>query len=199
MMNTTASAYPLTWPEHVPRSKARERGTFRTTLASALKNVEKSLSGFAKDTSRKLNSLVISSNVALGNSRPDDPGVAIWFVWDGITVCFPVDRYTTVEANLQALHHIIEAKRTELRHGTLAFVRASLAGHTALPPPTGATGVTGLRAWREVLGFGPGSNPPQSEIENAYRVKAKQLHPDHGGSNAAMAELNRARAEALRA
>lgn len=35
-------------------------------------------------------------------------------------------------------------------------------------------------------------------IERAYREKAKRAHPDHGGSDAAMAELNEARAAGLK-
>ena len=52
-------------------------------------------------------------------------------------MCIPVDRYNSVEANLQAIHHIIEARRVELRHGTLALVRASFTGFKALPAPAG--------------------------------------------------------------
>jgi hypothetical protein len=66
----------------------------------------------------------LDPHASLGASRPSDPGVAVWFTWDGLGVCIAVDRYQTVEANLQAIHHIIEARRTELRHGTLALVRA---------------------------------------------------------------------------
>src|SRR5690606_17715328 len=117
-------AHPLTWPPHIARAKTREAGKFRTTLSGALNNVETSLKLFGRDSGKKVDGLVISSNYSLGDRRPSDPGVAVWFTWDGMQVCIPVDRYTTVEANLQAIHHVIEARRTELRHGTLALVRA---------------------------------------------------------------------------
>ena len=129
----TITAYPLHWPQGFPRAKLRERGAFKTTLAGALDNVQGSLRRFASDSGRKLENVVMSSNVTLGASSPADPGVAVWFTWDGLGVCIAVDRYQTVEANLQAIHHIIEARRTELRHGTLALVRASFAGFLALP------------------------------------------------------------------
>lgn len=38
----------------------------------------------------------------------------------------------------------------------------------------------------------------QSIRKARYAVLAKERHPDHGGSNDAMAELNRARDEALK-
>lgn len=188
------AAYPLTWPDHIERSPRREAGRFQTSLNGALKNVEDSLRKFATDSNRKIESLVISSNYALGDRKPADPGVAVWFTWDGMQVCIPVDRYSSVEANLQAIHHVIEARRTELRHGTLALVRATFKGFQALPPPTSA----GRRSWREVLGFPPNADVGRNVIENAYREKAKKAHPDTGGSSEAMHELQRAREEALR-
>ena len=188
-------AYPLTWPETMPRHKAREKGQFRTTLAGAIKNVKASLAAFGRDSGKALTSVVISSNVTLGVEKPADPGVAIWFTWDGLQVCIPVDRYSSVEANLQAIHHIIEARRVELRHGTLALVRATFTGFIALPAPASK------RDWRDVLGLNEDERSRVNEaiIEGRYRKLASELHPDRAsGSTAAMAELNVARDEALK-
>lgn len=186
--------YPLAWPETMPRTKQREAGRFQTTLAKAISNVQSSLRLFASDSGKDLANIVISSNVTLGQNAPADPGVAVWFVWDGLSICIPVDRYQKVEANLQAIHHIIEARRVELRHGTLALVRATFTGFAALPAPDGGA----KRPWRTVLGIGPGLTRPV-DVDVAYKRLAKQRHPDApGGSNAAMAELNRARDEALK-
>ena len=41
--------------------------------------------------------------------------------------------------------------------------------------------------------------PTRDDVEKAYRRLASLRHPDKGGSDAAMAELNRARDEALEA
>jgi len=184
------SAFPLTWPETMPRQRIREAGKFRTSLSAALKNVEASLRAFGRDSGKMISGIVLSSNVTLGVTRPNDPGVAAWFVWDGLQVCIPVDRYSSVEANLQAIHHIIEARRVELRHGTLALVRATFTGFAALPAPNAR------RAWREVLQFNEGP-VSRAQVDAAYRQAAKKAHPDAGGSEAAMAELNDARAQAL--
>lgn len=195
----SAAAYPLTWPDHIPRAQRREGGQFRTSLSGALKNVTDSLRRFSADSGKKIEGLVISSNVTLGEQRPADPGVAVWFTWDGLQVCIPVDRYEKVEANLQAIHHVIEARRTELRHGTLALVRASFQGFKALPPPPGAKPA---RPWRDVFGLAPherAADYASATIEERYRQLAKERHPDKpGGSAEAMAELNRARDEALK-
>jgi hypothetical protein len=187
--------YPLAWPEHVIRWRgARQPGQFKTTLVSAMNNVSDSLRRFGTDSGKAVTDLVISSNVTLGRNNPDDPGVAIWFKWDGLSVCIPVDRYSKVEANLQAIHHIIEARRTELRHGTLALVRATFTGFTALPWPPGSA----KRPWRRVLNFNETWIGGKSEVEVRYRQLANERHPDKGGSNEAMAELNGARTAALR-
>ena len=183
----TVNAYPLSWPGGFPRSKAREKGSFKTTLAGALNNVQDSLRKFASDSNKKLDGLVISSNVTLGVQRPDDPGVSVWFVWDGLGVCIAVDRYSSVEGNLQAIHHIIEARRTELRHGTLALVRATFTGFLALPAPLGSS-------WRDVLGFtGERNVISEALLRERYRSRASSAHPDKiGGTNAEMATLNQA-------
>ena len=47
----------------------------------------------------------------------------------------------------------------------------------------------------EVLGLRPGAS--RDEVEGMYRIKAKSAHPDTGGSNEAMAELNNARERLL--
>lgn len=184
-------AYPLQWPQGFPRAKNRESSRFKTGYDSALKNVQASLRLFASDSGRKLEHAIMSSNVTLTNSAPTDPGVAVWFVWDGMQVCIPVDRYWTVAANLQAIHHIIEARRVELRHGTLALVRATFTGFKALPAPAG-------KHWRDILALPADTPSSKQAIDEAYRLLAAVQHPDRGGSTDAMAELNDARQTALR-
>ncbi len=186
----TIAAYPLSWPPTFPRAKYREDGRFKTAMPNAIKNVQASLKNFAGDSGKRLENLTISSNCSLGNDTPADPGVAVWFVWDGMQVCIPVDRYRSVASNLQAIHHIIEARRVELRHGTLALVRATFHGFLALPAPAGA------RDWWVVLEVP--KTCTREEVKAAYRRLASQHHPDKpGGSHEAMAELNAAQEKAL--
>jgi hypothetical protein len=185
----SATAFPLAWPPAFPRSEKREAGQFKTTLEGALRNVEQSLHRFGVDSRKSVTAIVISSNYTLGVRSPADPGVAVYFAWDGMQVCIPVDRYATLAANLQAIHHIVEARRTELRHGTLHLVRATFRGFAALPAPG--------RPWRDVLGLEAGAT--RDQLEAAYRRLAAERHPDRGGSDAMMAELNLAVAEARKA
>lgn len=187
--------FPLLWPELFPRRAEyqRQAGTFKVTLPAALKNVEKSLELFAKDSGKKLVDLSITSNYTLGATSPKDPGVAVWFVWDNMQVSIAVDRYTKIEANLQAIHHIIEARRVELRHGTLALVRATLTGFIALPAPAGQQP---KRTWREVMGYGPQAVVTRAMLDERMRKLRSERHPDRGGSQDAFTELTDAYAMA---
>lgn len=186
----TTQAYPLAWPAGFPRTRLREGSRFKTTLAGALNNVRRSLELFGKDSGKPVADLVISSNYTLGDERPNDSGVAIYFKWETLAVCIPVDRYDSLAANLQAVHHIIEARRTELRHGSLQLIRATFAGFAALPPPGYKT------PWRDVLGVAPGAT--LADVEAAFKLKARAAHPDNGGSHDAMSRLNVAMADARR-
>lgn len=190
----TATAYPLSWPETFPRTPAhgREKGKFKTEYRVALNNVATSLRLFGSESGKKIVNPVLSSDVdpnPLAEARTRDPGVAVWFVWDNLQVCIAVDRYQTAAANLQAIHHILEARRTELRHGTLNLVRATFHGFKALPAPHG-------EEWWNVLGVA--ATASISDIDAAWREKAKTAHPDRGGTQDAMARLNAARDKALK-
>ena len=178
-------AYPLQWPAGIPRAKRRERSPFRVSLNRAVADLHDALRLFGRDSNLPVRDVVISSNVTLGTARPEDPGVAVYFEWDGAQRCIAVDRFPTVEANLRAIYQILEGRRQELRYGGLHIVRAAFRGFTALPPP---------EDWRAVLGFGREIKPSLEEVEAAYRTIARRAHPDQpSGSADLMAAVNAAR------
>jgi hypothetical protein len=168
--------YPLQWPDHQRRSARREQSRFRTTLAAALANVENSLRLFAQDSGRQATAVSITSNVAgLSNAQPADTGVAVWFLWDGEQRCIAVDRYQKVAENLQAIHHVIEARRTELRHAGIEMVRTTFRGLTALPPPPAATAIP-KESWWQVLGLRANASP--EVIQTAYKTLVRAAPDD---------------------
>lgn len=183
-------AYPLHWPEGWPRTKSPQTSRFDTTLNKAMNNVEDELQRFANDTGKRVENLVISSNFTLSDRRPRDSGVALYFSWDGISTCIAVDRYHKLEDNLQAIFRVIEAERTKMRHGGLNLVRAAFRGYAALPPPPQSS-----EPWHYTLGCLPDAD--EATIQRAYRQRAKECHPDHGGDAAHMAAINKARDEGL--
>jgi len=182
------TAFPLEWPAGIARNARRQRANFRVTMSRAVEDTRDALRLFSRDTGKGVSEIVISSNVTLGVSRPADPGIAMYFRWDGDMRCIAVDKYDRPEDNLRAIYYIIEARRLEHRHGGLAIVRAAFKGFLALPP--GAAG-----DWREVLGIGPDAT--FEEAQAAYRAKAREVHPDaKGGSAEEMIRLNAAMATA---
>lgn len=188
---TTITPYPLQWPDGMPRTvpARRVRSPFRTGYAQAVQNVVKSLQGFQKDSGLRIEHPVLSSNVDLmGRILDGDPGAAAWFQMDGQWVAFGVDRFPDTASNVQAIHHIIEARRVELRYGGLAIVRQTFKSFIALPAPVGSH-------WSEVLGVS--RTATRDQIDEAHRALAKKHHPDAGGSNEMMAKINAARAAAL--
>jgi hypothetical protein len=110
-------------------------------------------------------------------------------------------RYTEAAQNMAAIAAHIDALRTMLRHG-VGTADQAFAGYAALPPPTGdaAPAAPRVRAWREVFGEWANAIDTTSDaeiraalIETAFRNLSRKAHPDTGGSDAAMAELNAAR------
>lgn len=185
-------AYPLAWPDGWPRTKSPTKSQFKVTLSAAVNDVTKEV--------RLLGGVnpVISSNVSLGNQRPTDTGIAVYFVRSGRQLCVPCDRWNKPEDNLRAIAKTIEALRGIERWGAKHMVDAAFSGFVALPPPD-PTKQIGKRPWHDVLGVT--QTAKREEIETAFRDLARRNHPDIVGPSGhdIMAELNRAKSEALQA
>ena len=76
------------------------------------------------------------------------------------------------------------------RHGGAAILDRAFTGFAALPAPA-----AGKRDWWTVLELP--STASQAEIRDAFNRLARVHHPDRGGSDERMAEIIRARDEAL--
>jgi hypothetical protein len=112
---------------------------------------------------------------------------AVYFTRNGTQFVMAVDRFDSNAANLRSIGLAIAAMRTLDRHGGSALMDRAFAGFAALPAP---------RSCWDVLGIEEGAD--DEEIEQAFRTKAKECHPDRGGSNELMAELTNARATAMK-
>lgn len=173
-----ATSYPLSWPDGFPKTKRQESSRFNTTLAKALDNVYDAIKKFSNDSGKQVGDLIISSNYSLTEQKPKEAGVVIYFTWDGEETCIPVDKYTLVEDNLQAIFHCIEAKRTMLRHGGINLVKAAFRGYAALPHKTEIAS-----SFEELFGvsierFRVLDDRSKSEI---YQKARSKHHPDRGG------------------
>jgi hypothetical protein len=97
-----------------------------------------------------------------------------------------------VADNLAAIAATLEAMRSIERHGGAMVLERAFSGFLALPAPSAK------RHWREVMGFALDQHVYADLLRERYRSRASTWHPDRGGSEAEMAELNVARDEALK-
>lgn len=189
-MNTDPTDYPLTWPEGHGRVAARVASRFKTSLAGAMKNIRVELDGFGRDSKHVVKRIVISTNATISNHRPDDPGVAVWFLWCDAWHCYAVDLYRTVGENLQAIAKVIEADRVKLRHAGIAFFRSTFKPSSSVPLIEGPGKVTGAPHWRDVIDAGEsGGSTCMTQVNSRWRRKMRGAGTDQNRQY----ELNAAR------
>jgi hypothetical protein len=195
--------FPLCWPDgwrrtptHQQRDARFKRDKRWLTISDGVGRVMTEL----EKMNISYQDVIISTNVRTrldglprsGEPEPSDKGVAVY--WrkgrDGQMQCMAIDIYTLVADNLGAVAATLEAMRAIERHGGAQVQERTFRGFAALPEKTG-------RHWTEILGTTENAN--RQHIEDQYRMLAKKAHPDTPtGSHEAMAELNRAREEALK-
>ncbi len=192
-------AYPLHWPEGWPRTLERKRLWSLPGGRGATPEWDAGLDRLTGEL-RRLGAvnIVVSTNQPLrrdglpylATRRIEDPGAAVFFMFDRRQMAMAQDRYELLADNIRSLALAIEGMRQMQRHGGGHMMERAFAGFAALPPPSATNG----RPWTEVLGLS--ATASRDEIEKAYRRRAKTAHPDHGGSTEAMATLNVAYDEA---
>lgn len=204
--------HPLKWPEGWPRQKATKVAAFATsemvyrdgapsyrqtkdiTMAEAVKRLNYELERLnvsPDDRMVSTNMRVNLSGLPRGDQgEPGDPGVAVYFQQAGKPMrVLAIDIYGRVRDNIAAIAATLEAMRKIERHGGARIMERAFTGFTAIAHDS-------FDPWKE-LGLKPGALP--SEIEAAFRAKAKTVHPDApGGSVEAFQRLERARREAIR-
>lgn len=222
------AAYPLQWPEGWKRTPPHGRRVAKFGRGESVRHDRGDGTSYYTDRKRELtvadgvgrvlaelarmgvrrDDVVVSTNVRTrldglprsDQRKPEDPGAAVYWTdpFDHgrrAPRVMAIDRYTDVADNLAAIAATLEAMRAIERHGGAAILERAFTGFTALPAP----GQTTARSWREVLGVGE-ATVTAAGVEAAYKRGAMRVHPDRpGGSHEAMAELNRARDQALAA
>lgn len=195
----SAEAFPLQWPDGWPRTAYRESShpfggkVHQLTFERARDGLRNELALLGATD------IVLSSNVALrsdgeaaasqARKRMDDPGVAVYFILKKRPMVMAQDRFTDIAANIRSLAMAIDGMRQLKRHGGGTMMERAFTGFAAIAPPDWK------KPWREVFGVKPDW---RGDIRELYREKAKNRHPDSGGSDTLMAELNVAYDEAKR-
>lgn len=192
----TAEAYPLAWPPGWPRHKGAQDNDRR--FSGPTYRWDRVVRGLNEELTRLgAKNIVISTNQPLRRDGMPyaqerimiDTGVAVYFTLKGRALVMAQDRFNTVIGNMRSLTMAIEGMRQVERHGGGTMMERAFQGFAAIAPPDWK------KPWREVFGVKPDWT---GNITDLYREKARNRHPDAGGSDTLMAELNVAYAEAKR-
>ncbi|MFL6416121.1 MAG: DnaJ domain-containing protein [Bryobacteraceae bacterium] len=183
-------AFPLQWPLGWPRVNYRRDGLFKP------KSIEQSrVELLGELRMMRAQNPVLSSNLVLrkdgfphsGQPRPQDPGVAVYFTLGKKRVVLACDKWHRVEHNIWAIARHVSALRGQERWG-VGSIEQAFAGYVALEERTGPS------CW-EILDVS--ADATEQQILDAYRRKAKEAHPDAGGSSEAFGLVAQAKDVAL--
>lgn len=193
-MNEIKDAFPLCWPFGYKRTVIRKTSAFKQTMDAAQR--------FLRDEIQRLGGrkLIISTNIPVRNDggmysaymskKLDDPGVAIYFEYKGKEISMCCDQYERIWENVYALGKGIEALRAMERWGVSDFLDRAFTGFAALPESSAT------KKWHVVLGIS--ENSTYEEVKRAYHEKAKEHHPDKGGSPERFQEIQAAYLEGMK-
>lgn len=178
-MTQETTTYPLCWPIGYKKTPSwkRHNSRFNQTMSNAQKHLRNEV---ARLQGR---GLIVSTNLRLKldgklyasdlSKKIDEPGVAIYFKYNGRQVSMCCDQYKAVWENVYALAKGIEALRAITRYGISEFLERSFSGFAELPP---SNGTPKTYTWWQVLEVSQSAT--RDEIKNAWRRLVSFYHPD---------------------
>lgn len=196
MANQEVRNYPLQWPLGWTRTKHPRSSPFQVSESTAIYDLFYEL--------RRLGGrhIVLSSNARVrkdGMPYADevgkahaDPGVAVYFELNGKSQVIACDTYERMRGNIRGVGLTIQAMRSIERYGSTSLMERAFQGFEALPPE---------RPWWDVLGIAldqvhtwshANRGEAWRDISSAYKSKAREAHPDIGGSLQEMQTVNTA-------
>lgn len=187
------------WPSGFERTPERDRSpnrSFEVSLHDAIEDLAAEMDRLDADEWRLSTALDHQSrdpNFPYANQpEPDDPGVALRWTMDGGQYAVACDAHSRVRDNLRTIGLYVREKRKmdtrPVETGESEFANARL------PPGDQEDAVVagaGGEPAHEVLEVG--ADAADDVVEAAFRAKAKEVHPDHGGSRAEWKRLQEAR------
>jgi hypothetical protein len=196
-------SYPLYWPVGRKRTPAHQRtrarfgkksasesGSWKTTKELTVSQALARLFGELRRLGVDNDTVIVSTNIRTrsdglpySNARmPDDPGVAVWFMLNGVQKCMPSDSWDRVADNVAAIAAHIAASRAIERYG-VQDIDQQFAGFTAITDQNNG-------GWWAVLGVG--QNAAHDDVEQAYKRLRSAAHPDRGGDPGEFDRVNKA-------
>ena len=194
-MGLQARFVPLVgWPGKATPHYSRKRAPFRVGYPERLNLLENEL---AKLSAKEI---VIQAQFQAkdirndgwprSSARPSGPAIVVSFKGSKGPLCFPCDRYDSWEDNLYAIALSLEALRAVDRHGVTQNAE-QYKGWAQLPPPAADKSAIFQDAqqaaqWLAVVSGGSSTAAfllvNSTARDASYRMAAKRLHPDVGGS-----------------
>jgi len=172
-MNDNVSAYPLSWPQHIKRTRYPKHSRFsRTRRSYDGKSKFAAARDGIYDELAKLGAknVIISSNIPLRQDgqprasykKPTDVGVAVYFTLHNEIKVIACDNWYRLVDNIHAIWLSIQAIRGLDRWACSDILKSAFAGFRALPESATPS------SWRAILGVDPG--------EGFDVVKARYRH-----------------------
>lgn len=184
-------AYPLQWPVGWPRTEQRINSRFgnynnKPSIGKASQYVVDEIRMLCGEKWVDDIDYVISSNLRTrldglpysNQAQPDDPGIAVYFMYNGQQMVIACDTFEKIGCNLWAIGKTVEALRGIDRWGCSELMNRAFTGFKALPENSTNTG--DASPW-EILGVTKDMNA--GEIKKKYRELCKKYHPDVSPSN----------------
>lgn len=181
------------WPGELTHPMQRRIGPFKAGYDKTTRDLERELDHLdARDVVIQLElyeSEIRRDGLPYANARPRHPGVILCFNCDKGPLKYPCDTYDTWTSNLRAIVLALQALRAVDRYGVTKRGE-QYRGWMKLEAPA---------TWdaAEFIADGTGysaesvrTNPTARAA--AYKLRARVLHPDAGGSDEAMKRLNQA-------
>lgn len=190
----------IDWPSEFERTDPQDReaysGGFRVTRSTAFQNILDELRTWDGVTDVQLDSGAEHQkrdpNKPYANSSFDDPGVVVRFTKDGEEMAAACDRWDSPRDNAQDLYHYLNETRMQEKRGTVT----AESEYEKLRLPSGDEDpVVADPPAHAVLGLDRDASP--TEIEDAWRERVKEAHPDHGGTEEHVQRVHEAKEKML--
>jgi hypothetical protein len=183
------------WPGEKRLSYKRQDAPFRAAYAKTLDLLERELRHLrAKQIVIQAyfdRASIRNDGWPRSSARPKEPGVVVSFIGKAGEMAFPCDTYKDWEDNIRAIALSLEALRRVDRYG-VTHHNEQYKGWAKLPPASDRMSARDALAFIQLYaGMAPTS---REKLAEAYRIAARKLHPDTGGSPDQFILLGKAKA-----
>lgn len=174
----------IDWPAGFERTPPRRRTSgskFQASLGDTTAEIAAEMDRMGVDEWRASTgsggAYTKSNGLPKYNANPDDPGFVLRWSKDGEQFAVACDKYRRLRDNARAVYlWVFETRKRgnrPVKTGSDEFAAARL--------PAGEDAVVAEEPPHEVLGVAP--DAPDGVVENAYRERVQETHPDKPGGD----------------